>query len=98
MASSADDLSKKKRELLGQLDKLRREASKAERECRLQTASLSNRNGNRGNVTEEAFLVRDNRVSNGPLGRSLCSFARTAHVFCSLPHGIVEIHKYVFTL
>ena len=28
---------------------------------------------------EEAFLVRDNRVFNGPLGRSLRLFARTAH-------------------
>ena len=26
-----------------------------------------------------AFLVRDNRVFNGPLGRSLRSFVRTAH-------------------
>ena len=26
-----------------------------------------------------AFLVRDNRVLNGPLGRSLRSFARTAY-------------------
>ena len=32
------------------------------------------------------FLVADNRVSNGPLGRSLCSFACTphsAHLLCS---------------
>ena len=28
---------------------------------------------------EGAFLVRGNRVFNGPLGHSLCSFARTAH-------------------
>jgi len=59
MASSADDLSKKKRELLGQLDKLRREASKAERECRLQTASLSNRNGNRETRPDSGRHRRD---------------------------------------
>ena len=48
---------------------------------------------------EGAFLVRDNRVFNGPLGRSLRLFARTArsvHGFAdslrSLPRGTVEIH------
>ena len=30
------------------------------------------------------FLVTDNRVFNGPLGRSLCSFARSAHSAHSL--------------
>ena len=38
--------------------------------------------------TKGAFLVRDNRVFNGPLGRSLCSFACTAlsaHLLCSAP-------------
>ena len=32
-----------------------------------------------------ALLVRDNRVFNGPLGRSLLSFARTAHSLCIAP-------------
>ena len=49
------------------------------------------------------FLVPDNRVSNGPLDRSLRSFARTAHSLCFgtlhsqaglLPHGTVEIHEW----
>ena len=65
------------------------------------------------------FLVRDNCVFSGPLGRSLHLFVRTAysaHLFCSaplryarfacslcsrscsLPHGMVEISEYVFTL
>ena len=35
-------------------------------------------------ITQRAFLVRDNRVFNGPLGRSLRSFARTAHSAHSL--------------
>ena len=35
--------------------------------------------------TKGAFLVRDNRVLNGPLNRSLRSFARTAHSAHSLP-------------
>ena len=30
-------------------------------------------------MASRVFLVRDNRVLNGPLGRSLCSFARTTH-------------------
>ena len=34
--------------------------------------------------TQGTFLVRDNRVLNGPLGRSLRSFARTAHSAYSL--------------
>ena len=58
------------------------------------------------------FLVTDNRVFNGPLGRSLRSFARTAHSAHSLhsarfahslrswarslPRGTVEILEYVF--
>jgi len=58
-----------------------------------------------------AFLVKDDRVSKGPLGRSLCSFARTAHSATlarsvhglahslrSLPRRTVEILEYVFTL
>ena len=36
------------------------------------------------NNTEGAILVTDNRVLNGPLGRSLRSFARTAHSALSL--------------
>ena len=42
----------------------------------------------RGIMTQGAFLVRDNRILNGPLGRSLRSFARTAHSahsLCSTP-------------
>ena len=35
-------------------------------------------------MTKGAFLVTDNRVLNLPLGRSLCSFARTAHSAHSL--------------
>ena len=55
-----------------------------------------------------AFLVTDDHVFNGPLGCSLRSFARSAHSarsihglaqsLRSLPHGMVEIHEYVFTL
>ena len=30
-------------------------------------------------LSKGAFLVRDNRIFNGPLGRSLRSFARTAY-------------------
>ena len=41
-----------------------------------------------------AFLVTDNRVLKGPLGRSLRLFARTAHSLRSLPHGTFEIHEY----
>jgi len=42
--------------------------------------------------------TRDNRVLNGPLGRSLRSFARTAHSLRSLPRGTVVINENVFTL
>ena len=46
--------------------------------------------------SQGAFLVTDNRVFNGPLGRLLCSFARTAHSadslhsapLCSLAHSL----------
>ena len=38
----------------------------------------------RGIMTQGAFLVRDNRILNGPLGRSLRSFAGTAHSAHSL--------------
>ena len=51
------------------------------------------------------FLVPDNCVFNGPLDRSLCSFARTAHSLCfgtlhsqagSLPHGTVKFMNGTF--
>ena len=62
--------------------------------------------------TKGAVLVTDNRVLNGPLGRSLRSFVRTAHSLRSaalrfaplarsihgLARGTVENHDYVFTL
>ena len=35
--------------------------------------------GKRLDAIQEAFLGRDNRILNGPLGRSLCSLARNAH-------------------
>ena len=37
---------------------------------------------------EGSLLVKDHRVFNGPLGRSLCSFTRfahSAHSLCSAP-------------
>ena len=39
--------------------------------------------------------ARDNRVFNGPLGRSVRGLN---HSLRSLPHGTVEIHESVFTL
>ena len=39
---------------------------------------------------EGVFLVRDNRVFNGPLGRSLRSFARTAHSTYSLRSALLR--------
>ena len=45
-------------------------------------------------VTKGPFLVRDNRVLNGPLSRLLRSFA---HSLRSLPRGTVEILENVFT-
>ena len=42
--------------------------------------------------------TRDNRVLKGPLGRSLRSFARTAHSLRSLPRATVVIHESVFSL
>ena len=54
---------------------------------------------------EGAFLVKDDRVLKGPLGRSLRSFARTAHSIHGLAHSLrslprrtVEILDFVFTL
>ena len=47
-------------------------------------------------LSEGAFLVIDNRVLNGPLGRSICSFTRTphsAHSICSARrafHGVAS--------
>ena len=38
-------------------------------------------------TTSGANLVTDNRVFNGPLGRSLCLFARNAHSAQSLRHA-----------
>ena len=43
-----------------------------------------NSKADRCGATEGAFLVRDNRVLNGPLGLSLRSFVRTAHSAHSL--------------
>ena len=60
--------------------------------------------------TKGVFLVTNNHVFVGPLGRSLRLFARiahSAHSLCSaplahslrsLPHGTVEILEYVLTL
>ena len=39
-------------------------------------------------AAKKVFLVTDNRVFNGPLGRSLCLFTRTNHSAHSLP----ELH------
>ena len=73
----------------------------------LDSVTLTSRNNDANNVqpfpSKGAFLVRDNRVLNGPLGCSLRLFARTAHYIhsplstplCSLPRGTVEN---VFTL
>ena len=58
-------------------------------------------NGITATFSQGVLLVKENRVLKGPLGRSLCSFARTAHSarsLRSLPRGTVEILEYVFTL
>ena len=68
----------------------------------------------RANVCKGAFLVKDDSVLKGPLGRSLRSFARTAHSAYLLRNALLapltglltlvslswdsEIHKNVFTL
>ena len=46
--------------------------------------NVVNRTSMTSKLTKGAFLVRDNRVLNGPLGRLLRSFARTAHSAHSL--------------
>ena len=44
-------------------------------------------------LRKRAFLVNDDRVLNGPLGRSLRSFARTAHS----AHSAHSLHSALFT-
>ena len=45
-----------------------------------------------------AFLVADNRVFNGPLGRSLRSFARTAHSAHSLRSAPLRYARFARSL
>ena len=48
--------------------------------------------------TNGTFLVRDNRVLNGPLGRSLCLFARTAHSAHSLHSASLRYTRFARSL
>ena len=55
-----DDLAKKKREHLRQLERLRREATKVERECRLQASSFHHRCNNKNNSDNSAREDEEN--------------------------------------
>ena len=50
------------------------------------------------NENEGAFLVKDDRVLKGPLGRSLRSFARTAHSAHSLRSALLRYICFVRSL